>query len=124
MSEQYSEKIFKSIEEIVSARLNEVSFDKTIECTILERFEEEPSKYWATNGSINIEVYASDDKEYKVNDKVYVVIPNGDYASEKIIIGRYNADDLPKYLWSNPFDNLIYESKINIYEEQETPLTI
>jgi hypothetical protein len=51
---------------------------------------------------------------YKENDYVYVTIPDGDYSREKIIIGRYTEDDLPKYLWTNPFDDLVYGAKWKI----------
>ena len=49
----------------------------------------------------------SKDTTYKINDSVQVTIPNGDYDQQKIIIGKYVADDETPYIFTQPFDTII-----------------
>lgn len=109
----YSTEILQTIDTVVSARLNEVSFDRTEVCKIVSQNEKDDSKYWVTNDTIRFEAFA--DRRYVEGQKVYVLIPNGDYTAKKIILGSYeaeNEDDRAK-LWTNPFDHMVVSSKYN-----------
>lgn len=110
----YSEQIFQSIDTIISQRLNEVKFDRTITCEIIAGVKNYPNKYWVSDGATKFQACVADSsRTYIAGQKVYVLIPNGDYNSaDKVIIGSYTADELPKNLYTNPFDHLVYSSKI------------
>lgn len=110
----YSEQIFQSIDTIISQRLNEVKFDRTITCEVVAGIKDYPNKYWVSDGATKFQACVADaSRTYKVDQKVYVLIPNGDYNSaDKVIIGSYTADELPKNLYTNPFDHLVYSSKV------------
>lgn len=110
----YSEQIFQSIDTIISQRLNEVKFDKTITCEIIAGVKDYPNKYWVSDGATKFQACVADSsRTYIAGQKVYVLIPNGDYNSaDKVIIGSYTAAELPKNLYTNPFDHLVYSSKI------------
>lgn len=110
----YSEQIFQSIDTIISQRLNEVKFDRTITCEIIAGVKDYPNKYWVSDGATKFQACVADSsRTYIAGQKVYVLIPNGDYNSaDKVIIGSYTADELPKSLYTNPFDHLVYSSKI------------
>lgn len=110
----YSEQIFQSIDTIISQRLNEVKFDKTITCEVIAGVKDYPNKYWVSDGATKFQACVADSsRTYTEKQKVYVLIPNGDYNSaDKVIIGSYTADELPKSLYTNPFDHLVYSSKI------------
>ena len=111
----YSEQIFQSIDTIISQRLNEVKFDRTITCEIIAGVKDYPNKYWISDGATKFQACVADSsRTYTADQKVYVLIPNGNYNSaDKVIIGSYTADELPKNLYTNPFDHLVYSSKIS-----------
>lgn len=110
----YSEQIFQSIDTIISQRLNEVKFDRTITCEVIAGVKDYPNKYWVSDGATKFQTCVADSsRTYTEKQKVYVLIPNGDYNSaDKVIIGSYTADELPKNLYTNPFDHLVYSSKV------------
>lgn len=110
----YSEQIFQSIDTIISQRLNEVKFDRTITCEVIAGVKDYPNKYWVSDGATKFQACVADSsRTYTEKQKVYVLIPNGDYNSaDKVIIGSYTADELPKNLYTNPFDHLVYSSKV------------
>ena len=111
----YSEQIFQSIDTIISQRLNEVKFDRTITCQVIAGVKDYPNKYWVSDGATKFQACVTDlSRTYAAGQKVYVLIPNGNYNSaDKVIIGSYTADELPKNLYTNPFDHLVYSSKIS-----------
>ena len=109
-----SEQIFKSVDEIVSARLNQVTFDKTVKGIVQSLVPDTTNQYWVAENTTIFKALALDGAEYKANDEVYVTVQNGDYQQTKIIIGRYKADDLPNYLWSNPFEQLAPEHSVEL----------
>lgn len=111
----YSEQIFQSIDTIISQRLNEVKFDRTITCEVIAGVKDYPNKYWVSDGATKFQACVADSsRTYTADQKVYVLIPNGNYNSaDKVIIGSYTADELPKNLYTNPFDHLVYSSKIS-----------
>lgn len=121
MGNNISENLFQSIDGIISARINEVSFDRTILCTIVQlpKSNEISSKYWVSNDIIKFQATALDDTVYKLNDQVYVNIPKGDYSLEKIIIGKYSVNDSSNYLYTNPFKEFEIEKVFKLSQELE-----
>lgn len=117
----YSEQIFQSIDTIISQRLNEVKFDRTITCKVIAGVKDYPNKYWVSDGATKFQACVADSsRTYIAGQKVYVLIPNGDYNSaDKVIIGSYTADELPKNLYTNPFDHLVYSSKYEVGLNEE-----
>lgn len=117
----YSEQIFQSIDTIISQRLNEVKFDRTITCEVIAGVKDYPNKYWVSDGATKFQACVADSsRTYIAGQKVYVLIPNGDYNSaDKVIIGSYTADELPKNLYTNPFDHLVYSSKYEVGLNEE-----
>lgn len=110
----YSEQIFQSIDTIISQRLNEVSFDKTEICKIVSQNKDYPERYWVTNeAGLKYEAYSVDEnKKYFEGQKIYVTVPQGNYELRKLIIGTYSADEIPKGLYTNPFDHLVVGREI------------
>ena len=79
-----NEDIFTAIDLIVGKRLEEISYDITKPYTIKE--VKENGEYVVYDTSMIFTAYSTED--YKVDDRVYVTIPNGDFNSTKIIIGK------------------------------------
>ena len=74
-------------EDIFSKRLESINYDNTITCSIIDASKAKTGTYTVSDGSINFTAY-SVSTEYKVNDVVYVTVPNNDFTRQKIIIGK------------------------------------
>lgn len=95
MSNEINEKIFKSVDTIVSARLQDLEFDKTIVGKIESTPEsrESTQKYSVNYKGASIIAYVNEkDKEYYIDDEVYILVPQGDFTQKKIITGQVISD--------------------------------
>ena len=101
-----NEQICKAVDIIVSKKLESINFDSTIIATIVDNSEAEQYKYICSNGSSQFIAYAKE-TNYKINESVYVTIPNNDYDQQKIIIGKYVAKDAKPYIFKQPFETII-----------------
>ena len=101
-----NEQICKAVDIIVSKKLESINFDSTIIATIVDNSEAKQYKYICSNGSSQFVAYAKE-TNYKINESVYVTIPNNDYDQQKIIIGKYVAKDAKPYVFKQPFETII-----------------
>lgn len=102
----YTEEFLQAIDLMIKTRLQDVKFDTTIECIILDDTEAETNyRYWVSNGSAKF--YAYSESKYYVDDTVYVSIPNNDYNDIKIIIGKKVNNATTPYKYTKPFDTFI-----------------
>ena len=101
-----NEQICKAVDIIVSKKLESINFDSTIIATIVDNSEAKQYKYICSNGSSQFVAYAKE-TNYKINESVYVTIPNNDYDQQKIIIGKYVAKDAKPYIFKQPFETII-----------------
>lgn len=95
MSNELNEKIFRSVDTIVSARLQNLPFDQTIVGTIISVPENNSGtqKYMVDYKGAKLTVFVnSDDVKYAINEEVYILIPQGDFTGRKIITGRVIND--------------------------------
>ena len=99
MSNELNEKIFRSVDTIVSARLQNLPFDQTI-IGVVESVPEKlgTQKYIVNYKGAKLTVFVNDtDKKYAINEEVYILIPGGDFSAKKLITGRvisdYQADE-------------------------------
>ena len=99
MSNELNEKIFRSVDTIVSARLQNLPFDQTI-VGVVESVPEKlgTQKYIVNYKGAKLTVFVNDtDKKYAINEEVYILIPGGDFSAKKLITGRvisdYQADE-------------------------------
>lgn len=99
MSNELNEKIFRSVDTIVSARLQNLPFDQTI-IGVVESVPEKlgAQKYIVNYKGAKLTVFVNDaDKKYAINEEVYVLIPGGNFSAKKLITGRvindYQSDE-------------------------------
>lgn len=83
----YNEILLEAIDAVVSSRLADVNFDRTIVATITDASKAKEGEYTLSNESIEF-VATSENTNYKKNDRVNVLIPSNDYSNPKTILGK------------------------------------
>lgn len=103
----YNETWLQAMDILISKRLSEISFDRTISATIEDASRADEGIYLVSTGNAKFTAY-SRDSSYRVNDTVMVTIPEGDYDKQKMIIGKQvkNQNDTP-ISYRSPFQNFI-----------------
>ena len=84
----YNEIICQAIDTIVQQRLSSISFNRTISCIITDDSQRTKGKYRVQYGSMSFYAY-SENLTYNNNETVHVLIPNGDFSSQKLILSKY-----------------------------------
>lgn len=102
----YAEIICQAVDEIVSKRLESINYDNTITCSIVDIKDAKTGAYIVTDGSTNFTAYSLS-TEYKVNDVVYITVPNNDFTKQKIIIGKQVTKDTTPFIFTTPFDTIV-----------------
>ena len=107
MSTDYLESLFTGMSIIIDKKISEVSFDKTIVCTIVGNENKKNGEYRVFDGSIEFTAYCDNDK-YQIDDQVLVKILQGDFTKNKIIEGRYIADNnIAPITYTSPLDKVV-----------------
>lgn len=83
----YNEILLEAIDAVVSSRLADVNFDRTIVATIIDDSKAKEGQYTLSNESIEF-VATSENTNYKKNDRVNVLIPSNDYSNPKTILSK------------------------------------
>lgn len=117
-SMQYSNNLCQAIEIIANNVVQGLNYDKTILCTITNIDKAKQGQYTVSDGSSTYIAYSSI-KTYKLNTQVYVLIPNGDYNQQKMIVGDYSTSSSEDKGYSLPIDTIIPVEKLE-YENSDT----
>lgn len=108
---------------IVSSQIvNANVYDKTIVCKIVGIAERKNGKYQVSpdGGKTSFDAYSSD-TGLKRSDNVYVMIPEGNYDNQKLILGKkMNTDINESYIFTEPFDTIIDLTDNVISEENSS----
>lgn len=124
MAEQYSEKLFESIDIIANSAIQKISLDKTILCTVEDNAHAKEGKYTVSNDAARFEAY-SQDTNYRIGQNVWVLIPEGDYNKDKLIISKYTKDDASPYVYVDPMHSFanVTGNVLQAYDFTETANT-
>lgn len=96
-----------AISTIVSSALQDLSYDQTIICTIVDNSKSSNGEYKVTDGSTEF-VAKSENTSYQKDDQVRVSILKGDMTQEKFIIGKYvNSDSNVPITYMSPLDSVM-----------------
>lgn len=88
-----SDSILEAIDIVIQQRLQQLNFDNTIVCTVIDSSKREEGEYTVEyQDSIRLTAY-SENKTYSNASKVYVLVPEGDWSKQKTILGRYKTED-------------------------------
>lgn len=102
---QINETLFTAFDTIIKQRLDSISFDNTILCTIIEKLDN--LKYMVRYGEASFIAYDVNNSGYEKDDQVYVIVPQGDYNQQKFILSKYITALTKVGGYSNPFDGFI-----------------
>lgn len=98
-----SENLFQAMDIIIAERLNGLNYDKTILCKIEDDSKKDKGEYIVTDGSSTF-VAISKDATYTKGASVYVTVPTGDFNQQKLIVGRYIANNEQYATYQAPFE--------------------
>ena len=103
----YAENLFKAIDVIATQKINEISFDTTKMCTVVDVSDSKNGHYIVSDGSIKFDAY-SELTTYRYDDAVRVSIPNGDWNQKKYIIGKHITDnDMTPITYVSPLESVL-----------------
>ncbi len=100
------ESLFKGVDILIDKKLENVSFDSTIVCSIINNSNSKNGEYKVSDGSVSYIAY-SDQSDYKVGDQVRVSIPMGDFSQKKFIVGKYSVDENQPITYVSPADQIL-----------------
>ena len=106
MAEDYGDILLKAVKTVVDGVVEGLQFDKTVICKITNNTKADNGEYTVNDGSSTFLAY-TDNTEYSIGQSVYVTIPNGDYAKQKMITGKYMATGGDYYTYTSPWKNFV-----------------
>lgn len=86
------DQFFQSIDIILTQRLADLSYDKTIIATIVDDSDKDRGHYVVSDGTIKFDAYTND-INYRIDDQVRITVLNGDWSQKKFIEGKYTDGD-------------------------------
>ena len=102
------ENLFKAIDIITAERLSNLGYDKTIKATIIDDSKAAQGTYELEYGPDNtFTAHCDASIVYKKDMVVYVIIPEGNWANEKLIVGKYSSNGDDYYNYANPSDDFL-----------------
>ena len=105
-NQDYGELFCQAVDEIVKKRLEGISYDSTILCTVVDDSKRDKGIYTVSNGSAKFEAISAV-TSYRNNTNVYVQIPGGDMDEQKIIIAKKTDSNDTPYVYQRPFSTLV-----------------
>ena len=92
-NKDYNEIWLEAMDLLIHNRLATLTYDKTIKCKIIE-LKAEKIYQVEEESSLRYTAQVLSDSTYNPGDMVYVLVPNGDYSAQKIILGKCKAEDV------------------------------
>lgn len=102
----YADIMFDAISVLIDKKIDAVKFDQTINATIVDATRAEEGVYVVSTGNAKFTAYSTE-VEYKNNDAVLVMIPQGNYDNQKMIIGKQVDDTNTPLVYKSPFQGLV-----------------
>lgn len=118
------EAILRAVDTIVTQRTNELELDKTITAIVKKNVgfkNEKPVYQIQYSGGLMEAICQNKNDVYLPNTAVYVLIPQGNFSKEKIIIGLENSSITPEKKVSIAAENLYAKFSGNLLSENNTP---
>lgn len=117
---QYSEQVLSAIDTLVDNKLSKLRYDKTIEAEITLIADIDSGEYKVKYQGNTFSAFANNvETQYKIGEKVYVVVPEGDFSNKKIISAKVSKQSLSQTQLTNLQNQIIETSPnlINLYNK-------
>lgn len=104
--------LFDAVDTIVKSRIQKLEYDQTVEAKVVSNKQRAEGIYKVEYQSAIFDAYADSSVAYYENERVYVMIPKGDFTKQKYIVGRIteSKDDdnqTKTFNFKLPFDNFV-----------------
>lgn len=109
MPNKITESLLSAINVMVEKNNNKLKFDKTIEAIIVDTSEAALGKYRVKYQNSSFIVYGEANQNYKPGDHIFVLVPEGDFNSKKLIAGTGSRSITQELVNFNEEKNLIEE---------------
>ena len=112
-NKDYNEIWLEAMDLLIYNRLQSLSYDQTVKAKIVKNMGNKT--YTVEESNIKYTASSLNDVDYDVNDEVYVLVPNGDYTAQKLIIGkaqRTNTNSVIDFV--SPLDSMVSIDKLPI----------
>lgn len=104
-----SEQLLQAVDIVIDKKISELEFDKTIQATVFSIVNLDTGEYKVRYSGNIFSAFSNDlDKTYKVDDLVYVVVPEGNFSAKKMITSLVSAQSL-SYNQLAALQNTIFE---------------
>lgn len=119
-----AEELFEAIDAIVTQRISNLPYDKTVIATIADKSASSYGCYKVTTDN-NISFLAyTENTNYSVGDKVYVRIPEGDYTQQKVITSKFIPDNSARLIGNNSTEYSELKKRITSLEDNEEKILL
>lgn len=98
--EEITQQFLQAMETIADNKINSIKYDQTYIMKIKDISKRDEGKYLVSNDSIQFTAVVKEEDfttYYAKGDQVYVLIPQGDFNNDKIILGRVANSQLQDY---------------------------
>ena len=113
------ENICQAVDQIINSRISKVNFNSAQTCKVINADKAAQGIYTVSNQYTDFIAYSTD-TTYKVDDIVYVLIPNNDMSEQKIIFSKKIIEENGQPItYTAPF-NAINIIKSNIIKDTPT----
>lgn len=106
MSVNYGEVFCAAVDEIVTSRLQGLSFNTTLTCKIVDASAANDGKYIVNDGTVDFTAYSST-TTFQKHDYVYVVVPNNNREEQGIIVGKRIYSGGTPFTFISPLGTII-----------------
>ena len=107
LSNEAMESMLQAMEIIAGYKLNDVSYDRTVICKIVNNSNAKNGQYTVSDGSIKFQAL-SENTDYKIGEYVRVSVLNGDLTEQKYIEGKYVSENSSTPItYVSPLDSVI-----------------
>lgn len=120
MSEMIANNILSAIDILVDKKIAEAQFDKTIKAHIVKCEDKNTGRYLVQYQSAYLIAYAKAGELYQINDLVYILIPENNFAYAKTIIGKVPVVEAVKNIIK---EDISYEKTSENYFTLSAPIT-
>ena len=106
-----SEQLLQAMDIVMEQKLTQLQFDKTIQAKVYSVVNIDTGEYKVRyNGNIFSAFSNDTSKTYKVNDAVYVSVPEGNFSNKKLITSLITANSLSSSQLSNLSNSMMEAS--------------